>query len=272
MTSLGRLKKIALSISYNGASYHGWQYQREDVRTVQGALEDALSIIADSPIRVSCAGRTDAGVHATNQIVDFSTNSKRDMKAWVSGTNSRLPESISVNAAAFVPSSFSSRHSAIARRYLYVIYNSRIRSALLPEYLSREYRDLDHEKMHEAAQLLVGEKDFTSFRASKCQSNTPMRNVFSVRVWRERDLVLVDITANAFLLHMVRNIVGVLLDVGANEKPISWPGSLLACKDRSKASKTAPPNGLFLVGVKYEVGVGGEIPALVWPHFVRVSS
>ncbi len=265
------MKKVALSVSYNGAPYHGWQYQKENVQTVQGLLEDALSKIANSPIRVGCAGRTDAGVHATNQIVEFSTNSDRDMEAWVYGTNSNLPESISVNCGALVPNSFSARHSAFSRRYLYVIYNSPIRSALLPEYLYREHRQLDHEKMHEAAQFLVGEKDFTSFRASKCQSSTAMRNVLSVRVSRECDLVLVDITANAFLLHMVRNIVGVLLDVGAGEKPISWPRVLLTFKDRTKASKTAPPNGLFLVGVRYETAIHIDMPDLVWPHFLGLQ-
>ena len=176
------MKKVALSVSYNGAPYHGWQCQKGNVRTVQGELEDALSKIANSPIRVGCAGRTDAGVHATNQIVEFSTNSDRDTRAWVYGTNSHLPESISVNCGATVPNNFSARHSAFSRRYLYVIYNSSIRSALLPEYLYREHRPLDHIKMHEAAQFLVGEKDFSSFRASKCQSNTAMRNVLSVKV------------------------------------------------------------------------------------------
>ena len=129
------MKKVALSVSYNGAPYHGWQCQAGNVRTVQGELEDALSKIANSPIRVGCAGRTDAGVHATNQIVEFSTNSDRDIRAWVYGTNSHLPESISVNCGATVPNNFSARHSAFSRRYLYVIYNSSIRSALLPEYL-----------------------------------------------------------------------------------------------------------------------------------------
>ena len=265
------MNKVALSVSYNGAPYHGWQCQKGNVRTVQGELEDALSKIANSPIRVGCAGRTDAGVHATNQIVEFSTHSDRDTRAWVYGTNSHLPESISVNCGATVPNNFSARHSAFSRRYLYVIYNSPIRSALLPEYLYREHRPLDHKKMHEAAQFLVGEKDFSSFRASKCQSNTAMRNVLSVKVSREGDLIILDITANAFLLHMVRNIVGVLLDVGAGEKPVSWPRSLLAFKDRSKASKTAPPNGLFLIGVRYEASIHIDIPELVWPQFLGLQ-
>ena len=217
--------------------------RKETLRTVQGELEDALSKIANSPIRVGCAGRDECRGSRYQPDSRVFTNSDRDTRAWVYGTNSHLPESISVNCGATVPNNFSARHSAFSRRYLYVIYNSSIRSALLPEYLYREHRPLDHKKMHEAAQFLVGEKDFSSFRASSASPNTAMRNVLSVKVSRERDLIILDITANAFLLHMVRNIVGVLLDVGAGEKPVSWPRSLLAFKDRSKASKTAPLMG-----------------------------
>ncbi|HAK50398.1 MAG TPA: tRNA pseudouridine(38-40) synthase TruA [Gammaproteobacteria bacterium] len=260
------MERIVLGISYNGAPYHGWQFQSDAIPTVQGTLESALSSIANSTVRVTCAGRTDTGVHATHQVVNFGTNAERDINAWINGTNSQLPESVSVTHAAPVPESFNARHSATARRYLYVIYNTRVRSALLPEYMTREHRGLDAERMHQAAQALIGENDFTSYRAANCQSSTPMRNVMSVEIWRHGDLVLVDITANAFLLHMVRNIAGVLLDVGAGEKPVSWVGDLLALRDRSKGSKTAPPNGLFLIGVTYEIDIG--IPGLVWPHFL----
>ena len=260
------MERIALGISYNGAPYHGWQYQSDTIPTVQAALESALSSIANSTVRVTCAGRTDAGVHATHQVVNFTTEAGRDINAWVNGTNSQLPSSISVTHASPVSESFNARHSATARRYLYIIYNARVRSALLPEYMTREHRVLDAEKMHQAAQSLIGVNDFTSYRAANCQSRTAMRNVMSINVSRQGNLVLVDIIANAFLLHMVRNIAGVLLDVGAGEKSVAWVGELLACRDREKGSKTAPPNGLFLIGVTYDADIG--MPSTVWPHFL----
>ena len=260
------MERIALGISYNGAPYHGWQYQSNTIPTVQAALESALSSIANSTVRVTCAGRTDAGVHATHQVVNFTTEASRDINAWVNGTNSQLPSSISVTHASPVSESFNARHSATARRYLYIIYNARVRSALLPEYMTREHRVLDAEKMHQAAQSLIGVNDFTSYRAANCQSRTAVRNVMSINVSRQGNLVLVDIIANAFLLHMVRNIAGVLLDVGAGEKPVAWVGELLACRDRQNCPKTAPPNGLVLIGVTYDADIG--MPSTVWPYFL----
>ncbi len=258
---------LALAVSYNGASFHGWHFQNESTPTVQAHLESALSSIANEPIRVTCAGRTDAGVHATNQVVNFTTQATRQIKAWVSGTNTMLPDSISVTHATAVAEDFHARFSAVSRRYLYIIYGGDIRSALMPELMTREHRSLDVGRMHDAAQSLLGENDFTSYRAANCQSRTATRNVTAINVDRVGDLVLIDVSANAFLHHMVRNVVGVLLDVGAGNKPVAWPGELLALGDRSRGSKTAPANGLYLVGVGYGADMG--IPSLTWPPFLH---
>lgn len=198
--------------------------------------------------------------------MSFTTNATRDSKAWVQGTNARLPDDISVTAAVATPASFNARFSAIGRRYLYVIFNSPVRSGIMPEYVTREHRQLDHTKMHIAAQVLLGEHDFSSFRAASCQSKSPIRHVRDVSVKRYGDIVLIDIAANAFLQHMVRNIAGVLMDVGSEIRPVSWPKELLAIKDRTKGSKTAPPNGLYFIGVSYEPDIG--LPTVAWPHFL----
>jgi tRNA pseudouridine38-40 synthase len=245
------LTRIALGISYNGASFHGWQYQSVNLATVQDAVQDALSRVANHSVTVTCAGRTDTGVHATCQVVHFDTHAAREPGAWVFGGNANLPDSISINWAREVPVHFDARHSAVSRRYLYILVNNNIRSGLMPQMLTREHRPLNAALMHESAQALLGENDFSSFRAANCQSRTAMRNVQQVRVKRSGELIVVDIAANAFLHHMVRNIVGVLLDIGAGEKPVAWTGELLALRDRSRAGRTAPPNGLYLVQVDY---------------------
>lgn len=214
-------------------------------------LEGALSKVADQPIRVTCAGRTDAGVHATWQMVHFNTDSSRPLKAWVFGANSHLPDAIAVNWAQHVPPRFDARFSATARRYLYLIHNHPVRSALMNDLLTREHRPLDVIAMGQAGTALLGEQDFTSFRAANCQSKTPMRHVHHLKVHRRGDMVIIDIAANAFLHHMVRNIAGVLMDVGAGEKPVEWMAELLASRDRSLGSVTAAPNGLYLVDVTY---------------------
>ncbi len=241
----------ALGIAYQGAPYHGWQFQNESVPTVQGYLEQALSVVADNPISVTCAGRPDAGVSATKQVVSFESPVARPDKAWVPGVNAHLPDSISVNWAATVEQEFSARHSANARRYCYVILPSKVRNALFASAYTRDPRVLNPDDMHEAGQQLLGENDFTSYRATKCQALTPMRNVHHLNVKQVGELIVVDIQANAFLHHMVRNIVGVLLDIGAGQKPISWAGELLAKRDRTQGSVTAPPEGLYLVDVVY---------------------
>ncbi len=244
--------RVAMAVSYDGSAFHGWQSQRKpQVATVQEALEKALSSIADAPVIVQCAGRTDAGVHASHQMVHFDSPSDRGEKAWVSGGNTHLPSGISIHWAKPVTQAFNARFSATARRYRYIILNTPARSALLAGGVTWENRPLNEQAMHEAGQALLGELDFTSYRAVACQSKTPMRNVHFVEVTRRADMVIIDIEANAFLHHMVRNIAGVLLAIGTGIKPVEWAEEVLLAKDRKVGAATAPPDGLYLVGVTY---------------------
>ncbi|MGU3414047.1 tRNA pseudouridine(38-40) synthase TruA [Enterobacteriaceae bacterium C34A] len=242
--------KIALGIEYDGSKYYGWQRQNE-VRSVQEKLEKALSKVADEPINVLCAGRTDAGVHGTGQVVHFETHAERKDAAWTLGVNANLPDDIAVRWVKAVPDDFHARFSATARRYRYIIYNQRLRPAILGQGVTHYYHPLDAEKMQRAAQSLLGENDFTSFRAVQCQSRTPWRNVMHINVERYGAYVVVDIKANAFVHHMVRNIVGSLMEVGAGNQPESWIAELLAAKDRTLAAATAKAEGLYLVAVDY---------------------
>ncbi|MCA0403961.1 MAG: tRNA pseudouridine(38-40) synthase TruA [Proteobacteria bacterium] len=242
--------RIALGVEYDGSQYHGWQAQT-GLHTVQQVLEDALCQIADAELSVVCAGRTDTGVHATNQVIHFDTDKERTIRSWIHGANSFLPKDICVKWGKEMPEHFHARYSATARRYRYVIYNSPIRPALMRSGITWQYRQLDHQMMQEAGQYLLGENDFTSFRSVECQSHTPMRNVHQLEVSRKGDLVIIDITANAFLHHMVRNIAGVLMAVGSNKKPVGWVKEVLDAKDRRLGAETAPPYGLYLVAVTY---------------------
>lgn len=242
--------KMALGIEYDGSSYYGWQRQRE-VRSVQAALEKALSQVANHPVEVFCAGRTDAGVHATGQVVHFTSHSVRAISAWTLGVNANLPPNITVKWAREVPDSFHARFSATARRYRYIICNQRLRPAILSQGLTHYYHPLDADKMQQAGQVLLGEHDFTSFRAVQCQSRSPWRNIHHLQVWRQANFVIVDIKANAFVHHMVRNIVGSLLEVGNGNQPAHWLADVLAARDRNVAASTARAEGLYLVSVDY---------------------
>lgn len=242
--------RIGLGVEYDGSQYHGWQAQT-GLHTVQQMIEQALSRVADTAITVVCAGRTDTGVHATNQIIHFDTDKTRDMRSWVHGTNASLPKDICVKWAKEMPDDFHARYSALSRSYRYVIYNGSIRPALLRSNITWQYRQLDHRLMHEAAQFLLGENDFTSFRSVECQSHTPMRNVHHIKVTRKGDMLYIDICANAFLHHMVRNIAGVLIAVGSAKKPVSWVDEVLQAKDRKLGAETAPAYGLYLMQVNY---------------------
>ncbi|MCC2605882.1 tRNA pseudouridine(38-40) synthase TruA [Planctobacterium marinum] len=244
------MARIALGIEYNGAAYFGWQRQRE-VASVQQKLEAALEVIAQQKIDVVCAGRTDAGVHATNQIVHFETDVQRPDKAWTMGSNANLPDTIAVKWAKPVADDFHARFSATARRYRYVIHNVRLRPGIFLEGVTHFYHPLDAEKMHRAAQCLLGEQDFSAFRAALCQSRSPFRNLHHIQVIRQGDYVVIDIKANAFVHHMVRNIAGSLMAVGCGEQSEDWIAELLASKDRTQAAATAKPNGLYLVSVDY---------------------
>ncbi|MBZ9612060.1 tRNA pseudouridine(38-40) synthase TruA [Rheinheimera maricola] len=242
--------RIALGIEYDGSAFYGWQRQR-DVNSVQQELETALSKVANQPIELFCAGRTDAGVHATGQVVHFDTTAQRDAKAWVMGTNAQLPDAIAVRWATPVADDFHARFSATARRYRYIIYNRKYRPAILRSGLSHYHQALDIDLMQQAAPLLLGEQDFSSFRAVQCQSKTPFRNVHHLDIKRLGDFIVLDIKANAFLHHMVRNITGSLLEVGMQNRPPEWIGELLAAKNRNLAAATAKPGGLYLVDVDY---------------------
>lgn len=244
--------KVACRIEYEGTHYSGWQAQPHlDVQTVQEKLETALGAVACTDVRVHCAGRTDAGVHGYAQIIHFEAPVQRSCKAWVLGGNANLPFDIRVHWAVPVAADFHARFSAQARRYRYIIANTLVRPALLSAQLTWQRRPLDEAAMHRAAQSLLGECDFSAFRAAACQSKTPMRNVHSIDVWRQGELVIVDIKANAFLHHMVRNIAGSLMAVGTGRKATAWIGELLAGRDRTVAAETAAPHGLYLVEVDY---------------------
>jgi tRNA pseudouridine38-40 synthase len=255
--------RVALMVEYDGSQYHGWQAQT-GLRTVQGVLQDALSKVASVDVDVICAGRTDTGVHASSQIVHFDCEFVRPARAWVHGANSFLPKDVRVKWACDMPDTFHSRFSALARRYRYVIYNAPIRPALLRSNVTWQYRQLDERLMQEAGQFLIGSHDFTSFRSVECQSKTPIRDVSYLHVRRRADFIVIDIIANAFLHHMVRNIAGVLMAVGAGRKPVIWVRDVLLARDRRLGAETAPPYGLHLVAVEYptEFGVMHDVGAL----------
>jgi tRNA pseudouridine38-40 synthase len=261
--------KVAAVVEYHGAHFHGWQRQKHHPEpTIQAALEDALSKIANQSISVVCAGRTDAGVHASTQVIHFETTAKRKPYNWIRGANTQLPDGIAIRWLDEVADDFHARFSATARRYRYLIYNKEVKQGLLHDQLTWCRFPLDEAKMHQAAQSLLGENDFTSFRAKDCQSNTPYRNVQSISVRRYSDIVMIEVQANAFLYHMIRNIAGVLMPIGMGRKPVSWCAELLEQKDRSKAGVTAPSDGLYFVGVEYPQKY--NIPSQPWgPVFVE---
>lgn len=243
--------RIALGIEYDGTEFSGWQ-RLSHGNTVQGVLEQALSFVAAHPVEVVCAGRTDAGVHGRCQVVHFDTEVQRDMRGWVLGTCSNLPASVAVLWAQPIDSAFHARFSARSRRYRYRILNRQVRAALDARYVTWERLPLDASRMHEAAQALVGEHDFTAFRAISCQAPHARREVKAVSVRREEEHVIIEIEANAFLHHMVRNIVGSLLPIGRGEQPVAWMGELLAGCNREVAGPTAPASGLTFLGPRYE--------------------
>lgn len=248
--------RVALGIEYDGSQFSGWQMQKDGTRTVQECVEKALSIVANEKVQVVCAGRTDTGVHATGQVVHFDCTSHRPERAWVMGVNAHLPNDISSLWSVEVDDEFSARFSATARQYRYVILNRDSRSAVLSKKVTCKHRPLNIEVMHKAAQALVGEQDFSSFRSAACQANHAVRNVHWVKVTRVDDFIYVDVEANAFLHHMVRNIVGSLMMIGAGEQSVEWMSELLRIKDRNLAGPTAAADGLYMVKVTYPEGTG----------------
>ncbi|MEI6896610.1 MAG: tRNA pseudouridine(38-40) synthase TruA [Psychromonas sp.] len=259
--------RVALGIEYDGANYFGWQRQKE-VISVQQKLEEALSLIANHPVTVNCAGRTDAGVHGTGQVVHFDTSASRKNVAWTLGVNANLPDDIAVRWVKPVDDSFHARFSATARRYRYIIFNGPFRPGILKSGLSHYHHALDAALMHQAGQYIIGEQDFTSFRALHCQANSPVRTIEYLNIKRRGNFIIIDIKANAFLHHMVRNIAGSLIEVGRGNQAIDWLGALLLLKNRAKAAATAKPGGLYLVEVDYPEQFALPRPA-VGPLFLE---
>jgi len=244
--------RVVLGIEYNGSNYYGWQKQKNNcLPTIQYAVEQAIAIIADHPITTICAGRTDAKVHAIGQVVHFDTNAKRKLDAWILGANRYLSSDIKVIWSTIIDSNFNARKSAIYRSYYYYIYNSTVKSALLNNKVTWINTHLNIDYMRQASTFLVGEHDFSSFRGRDCQSKTPFRNVQQIIISQQQQLIKISITANAFLQHMVRNIVGVLIQIGRKKYQPAWAQEILLAKNRQAASITAPPEGLYLAEVGY---------------------
>ena len=243
--------RIALGVEYDGSGFLGWQSQAAGL-TVQDTLEGALSAIAAHPVRVQASGRTDTGVHATAQVVHFDTDAQRPDTAWVRGSNALLPASIAVRWVMPVADDFNARFSAHSRSYRYCLYNSPVRPALAAALTGWFHRPLDESRMREAAGHLIGTLDFSAFRSSECQAHSPVRTLSALSLARQGDWIMFDLTANAFLHHMVRNIVGALVEVGCSRRDPPWVGELLDGKDRRLAAPTFSASGLYLVGVGYD--------------------
>lgn len=244
------VNRLAMCVEYDGSAYCGWQRQSHSP-SVQALVEKALSVVAAEPVQIVCAGRTDTGVHATSQIVHFDTSVDRESHNWQLGCIGNLPSDISVNWVTSVPAQFHARFSALSRTYRYVILNRAHRPAILNSGVSWVRPKLNHLEMAEALAFLRGRHDFSSFRAAGCGANTPVREVLFTDVRRLGELVVLEITANAFLQHMVRNIVGALVEIGSQDFPPEHMAKILACRDRRKSAVTASPNGLYLVDVDY---------------------
>lgn len=255
--------RIALGIEYDGRGFRGWQVQR-GVRTVQEAVETALGRVAAHPVRIGCAGRTDAGVHACGQVVHFDSEAERSLRAWVLGANVSLPPDVSVLWAREVPAEFDARFSATGRTYRYVILERESRPALLAGRVCWTHRRLDTEAMQEAARHLIGRHDFSAFRALACQARSPVRTVRRLEVRRAGGFVVLEVEADAFLMHMVRNIAGVLMAVGGGEAAPDWAREVLEGRDRTRGGITAPASGLYLLQVQYpeRFGLPGAVSSM----------
>jgi tRNA pseudouridine38-40 synthase len=247
------MSRICLTVQYDGSEYHGWQFQKSmpHLQTVQATLEAALSKIADHEVSVVCAGRTDRGVHALGQVVHFDTTAQRDLSAWVLGANSHLPDSVVVRTSQLVADDFHARFSALTRSYRYKIYNSKLPDVFANRLATWVKTKLDVPAMQIAAKYLIGEHDFSAFRASGCQAKTAVRNLELLDVTRNKHWIDVDLRANAFLYHMVRNIMGSLILVGKGFRPPEWVQDILLQKDRKLAADTASARGLYLTAVQY---------------------
>jgi tRNA pseudouridine38-40 synthase len=251
--------RLAVGVEYDGTAYAGWQTQQA-APSVQQVAEAAFSRIAAEPVGLICAGRTDAGVHARWQVAHFDTNANRPLRAWLLGSNSELPPDVSIPWVRPVPMHFHARYSAQARTYRYVILNRATRSAFAVNRAACIFRPLDHQRMAEAATVLVGSHDFSAFRSAECQANSPIRNVEKLSVVRQGDWVLIEATANAYLHHMMRNIAGLLIAIGRGDAPATWAREVLDGRDRKRNAATAPAEGLYFWGVRYPAAFGLPVP------------
>ena len=255
--------RIVCRVEYNGAGFYGWQRQPH-ARSVQADIEAALSRVANQPVQVVCAGRTDSGVHATGQIIHFDSPVERSERSWMLGANANLPDDARLLWARTVDDDFHARFSAQERSYRYIILNREVRSALLHRQVTWHYQPLEVSRMQEGARYLLGEHDFSSFRALACQAHSPVRTIHRLDVTRSGDYLYLDVVANAFLHHMVRNIAGVLMAVGHGAQKPGWVQEILDRRDRTQGGVTAPADGLYLVGVRYPEHYGlapfGDVP------------
>jgi len=248
--SPGNAQRFAIGIEYAGTAFNGWQIQPH-APSVQGALNRALSIVADAPVECVGAGRTDTGVHATGQVAHFDTTVVRSLRSWQLGSNSNLPAEVCVLWVLPVTQEFHARYSALSRSYRFVILNRKVRSALHRRRAWWVRQELDEGRMRSAARALLGEHDFSAFRASSCQAHTAVRTMHELTVRRAGEQIIIECRANAFLHHMVRNIVGSLVQVGKGERPVEWVAEVLESRDRRLSGITSPPAGLTLTGVEY---------------------
>ena len=242
--------RIAAIVEYDGSSFSGWQLQN-GTRTVQAEVESAVGSVANEPIRVVVAGRTDTGVHATGQVIHFDTTAERTPHSWLSGVNANLPEDVVFRWVNEVSDDFHARFSATGREYHYVILNRPARPSFMRGKLTWERRPLDTARMQQAANDLVGRHDFSSYRTVHCQAKSAVRDMRAIKVWRSENRVVISVYANAFLHHMVRNIAGVLLYIGSGERETSWAREVLELRDRTQGGITAPADGLYLTRVEY---------------------
>jgi len=242
--------RVALGVEYNGTQFSGWQVQPNQ-RTVQGCLTEAIRFVANQDIKIVAAGRTDSGVHALQQVVHFDADAQREQRNWILGLNTHLPSDVNVVWAQAVDMDFSARFSAVSRRYRYLILNRVSRSAVHHNKMWWHFQPLDIDLMQAAADMLVGHHDFSAFRAKECQAHNPVKTMEAINVTRQGDCIAIDVKAQSFLHHMVRNIVGVLVPIGEGKKPVSWALDVLESKDRAQGGVTSPPEGLYFVDVQY---------------------
>jgi tRNA pseudouridine38-40 synthase len=254
------MARIAIGIEYDGTDFLGWQTLAHGPN-IEDTVAAAVAFVADHPVSLTCAGRTDSGVHARCQVAHFDSDAPRSPRAWALGATARLPPTVAVRWAQVVPESFHARYSALARRYRYALVDRPVRPALEGRFVAWERHPLDAAAMHAAAQALVGEHDFSAFRTVACQARHPWRRLDEITVAREGERVVIEVEANAFLHHMVRNIVGSLIPVGRGERPVGWIAELLASRDRRLAGPTAPAAGLVFLGPRYPASLG--LPAEV---------